>query len=183
LIDMSHHGLKNHFELMAEYNQWMNTSLFSALSGLEPREMAKDRGAFFGSIIGTLNHILVGDTIWLKRFTAHPANFTALQAINELALPTSLSEIIHADIAPLKTARENMDSVITHFIKETQEEDFAYNLTYTNTKDKTFKKQFGHLVQHLFNHQTHHRGQVSTLLNQQGIDIGSTDLLMLIPEA
>ena len=75
-----------------------------------------------------------------------------------------------------------MDSVITHFIKEAQEEDFAYNLTYTNTKGKTFKKQFGHLVQHLFNHQTHHRGQVSTLLNQQGIDIGSTDLLMLIPE-
>jgi len=161
----------------------MNTSLFSALSGLEPLEIAKDRGAFFGSILGTLNHILVGDTIWLKRFTVHPANFTALQALDELTLPASLSEIIHADISPLKTARENMDFVITHFIKETQEEDFSHNLTYTNTKGKTFKKQFGHLVQHLFNHQTHHRGQVSTLFNQQGIDIGSTDLLMLIPEA
>ncbi|OUS14872.1 damage-inducible protein DinB [Gammaproteobacteria bacterium 50_400_T64] len=179
---MGHHGLKKHFELMAEYNQWMNTSLFSALLGLETLEIAKDRGAFFGSILGTLNHILVGDIIWLKRFTGHPANFTALQSLDELALPASLSEIIHADIAPLKTARENIDSVITHFIKEMQEKDFAYNLTYTNTTGKTFKKQFGHLVQHLFNHQTHHRGQVSTLLNQQGIDIGSTDLLMLIPE-
>jgi len=179
---MGHHGLKKHFELMAAYNQWMNTSLFSALLGLETLEIAKDRGAFFGSILGTLNHILVGDIIWLKRFTGHPANFTALQSLDELALPASLSEIIHADIAPLKTARENIDSVITHFIKEMQEKDFAYNLTYTNTTGKTFKKQFGHLVQHLFNHQTHHRGQVSTLLNQQGIDIGSTDLLMLIPE-
>ena len=180
---MSHHGLKSHFELMAQYNQWMNTSLFSALSGLEPLEISKDRGAFFGSILGTLNHILVGDTIWLKRFTAHPTNFTALQAINELTLPASLSEIIHSDIVSLKSARENIDFVITNFTKEASEEDFDYNLAYTNTKGKTYKKQFGHLVQHLFNHQTHHRGQVSTLLNQQGIDIGSTDLLMLIPEA
>ena len=183
MIALSHHGLKNHFELLAEYNRWMNTSLFSALSGLEPREVAKDRGAFFGSILGTLNHILVGDIIWLKRFTGHPANFKALRDLDERALPASLSEIIHADIVLLKAARETMDSVIIHFIEEAQEEDFTYNLAYTNTKGKTYKKQFGHLVQHLFNHQTHHRGQASTLLNQQGIDIGSTDLLMLIPEA
>ncbi len=174
--------MKSYFELMARYNQWMNTSIFKALSSLDPDELSKDRGAFFGSIIGTLNHGLVGDTIWLKRFTAHPANFSALKALNELALPATLSELIYSDIVQLKTAREKMDSVIVRFAEEAFEEDFNDNLTYTNTQGKAFKKHFGSLVQHLFNHQTHHRGQVSTLLNQQGIDIGSTDLLMLIPD-
>ena len=180
---MAAQGLKSHFELMAHYNQWMNTSIFKALSCLGPHELNKNRGAFFASIIGTLNHQLVGDTLWLKRFTAHPANFTALKTLNALALPASLSELVYSDIEPLKIAREEMDLVIIHFTEEVLEEDFNYNLAYTNTQGNTFKKHFGSLLQHLFNHQTHHRGQVSTLLNQQGIDIGSTDLLMLIPEA
>ena len=180
---MGKRGLKSQFELLANYNQWMNTAIFTAVSGLDPTELSKERGAFFGSIIGTLNHGLVGDTIWLKRFAAHPANYMALNPLAKLALPATLSTILHADISHLKAARETMDSVLILFTKEAAEEDYAYNLAYTNTEGKTHKKLFGSLVQHLFNHQTHHRGQVSTLLNQQDIDIGSTDLLMLIPEA
>lgn len=180
---MGQQGLKSQFELLANYNQWMNTALFAAVSGLEPTEIARDRGAFFGSILGTLNHGLVGDTIWLKRFAAHPANYKALKPLTKLASPASLSATLHADISHLNAARETMDSMLVLFTKEAVEEDYAYDLAYTNTEGKTHKKLFGNLVQHLFNHQTHHRGQVSTLLNQQGIDIGSTDLLMLIPEA
>lgn len=178
---MGKQGLKSQFELLAHYNQWMNTAIFTASSGLGHEELAKDKGAFFGSILGTLNHGLVGDTIWLKRFAAHPANYKALKPLGKLASPATLSTILHADIAHLKAAREAMDSVLILFTKEATEEDFAYSLSYTNTEGKTQKKYFGSLVQHLFNHQTHHRGQVSTLLNQQGIDIGSTDLLAFIP--
>lgn len=180
---MGQQGLKSQFELLANYNQWMNSTLFTAVSGLEPTEITRDRGAFFGSILGTLNHGLVGDTIWLKRFAAHPANYKALKPLGKLTSPTSLSTTLHADISHLKAARETMDAMLVLFTKEAAEEDYAYNFAYTNTEGKTHKKLFGSLVQHLFNHQTHHRGQVSTLLNQQGIDIGSTDLLMLIPEA
>ena len=178
---MGKQGLKGQFELLANYNQWMNTAIFTAVSGLDPAELAKDRGAFFGSILGTLNHGLVGDTIWLKRFAAHPANYQALKPLGKLASPATLSTILHSDKSHLKAARETMDSVLILFTKEAAEEDYAYNLSYTNTEGKTQKKCFGSLVQHLFNHQTHHRGQVSTLLNQQGIDIGTTDLLALIP--
>jgi len=179
---MDNQALKNHIALLAHYNQQMNRSIFTVLSKLDAPEISKDRGAFFGSIIGTLNHILVGDIIWLKRFTMHPANFSSLKPVKELTLPASLSDIIHPDIAPLDVARKTMDTVLISFTEEAREADYNMPLAYANTKGKTFKKNFAGLVLHLFNHQTHHRGQVSTLLNQQGIDIGNTDLLTLIPE-
>ena len=72
--------------------------------------------------------------------------------------------------------------MIIGFIAETDERDYLENLTYQNTKNKTFSKSFSMLLQHFFNHQTHHRGQVTTLLSQMNINIGETDLLMLIPD-
>jgi len=74
-----------------------------------------------------------------------------------------------------------MDSVIKEFADELTDSVLSTSLTYTNTKGERFSKNFGHLVQHFFNHQTHHRGQISTLLNQAGIDLGVTDLLVGIP--
>lgn len=65
-------SLKQHFDLLASYNQWMNSKVYEATSQLTATDLAKDRGAFFGSILGTLNHIVVGDTIWLKRFAQTP---------------------------------------------------------------------------------------------------------------
>ena len=71
----------------------------------------------------------------------------------------------------------------SQFINELQEIDLSQSLTYTNTKGVSFSKPFSQLLLHLFNHQTHHRGQVTTLLNQMTIDIGETDLLMLIDDS
>ena len=69
--------MKSGFSLMATYNQWINTSLYDAAATLGDDAVNLDRGAYFGSILGTLNHILVADTIWLKRFAGHPAGFPA----------------------------------------------------------------------------------------------------------
>ena len=74
-----------------------------------------------------------------------------------------------------------MDAVIIEFTSVVTEKEVASPLIYTNTKWQIFTKNFGYLLQHLFNHQTHHRGQVSTLLHQAGVDVGVTDLLMVIP--
>ena len=84
-------SLKSNFELMADYNQWMNKSIYKAASGLSNSELSKNRGAFFNSIIGTLNHILVGDIIWLKRFSKHPSQLKALDSVRELQSPQSLN--------------------------------------------------------------------------------------------
>lgn len=64
---------------MAEYNAWMNARLYEAVMRLPDEEIKANKNAYFGSILGTLNHLVVGDTLWLKRFATHPANYSALE--------------------------------------------------------------------------------------------------------
>lgn len=173
--------LKENFELMAEYNQWMNKSIYSAASQLSASDLAEDRGAFFGSIIGTLNHLLVGDTIWLKRFAEHPAKLKSLEHFHEVESPNALDSILHENFEELRQSRLKMDHLIREFSSELTDAVLLSSLSYKNTKGEPFTKNLGALVQHFFNHQTHHRGQITTLLNQVGIDVGVTDLLVRIP--
>ena len=175
-------SLKSHFELMSRYNQWMNQNIYEAASQLDEQTLKQDRGAFFKSIIGTLNHIWVADIIWLKRFAQHPRQYSSLAYVLEVTQPRSLDQISYTDLPPFIKARQKLDEVIINWCEEIQEEHLAVALEYTNTKGKKYTKNFGHLIQHFFNHQTHHRGQITTLLNQNGVDVGVTDLLMLIPE-
>ena len=174
-------SLKTNFELMASYNQRMNKNIYEAASKLSHNELSENRGAFFKSIIGTLNHILVGDTIWLKRFSNHPSQLRALDYVRSLQSPQSLDIILHPEFDSLLEQRIKMDCIILDFTHELSEEILSSALSYSNTKGKSFSKNFGLLIQHFFNHQTHHRGQLSTLLSQAGLDIGITDLLICIP--
>lgn len=173
--------LKSNFELMADYNQWMNENIYSAASKLSSSDLTDDRGAFFGSVIGSLNHILVGDTIWLKRFSDHPSVLKSLEYARRIEMPESLDLTLCSEISDLHSLRRKVDLVILEFSSELSDSVLATNLSYKNTKGKPFEKRFGALIQHFFNHQTHHRGQISTLLNQSGIDVGVTDLLVRIP--
>lgn len=167
--------------LMAEYNAWMNDKLYAAAAQLSAAELTVEREAFFGSIIGTLNHIAVADRIWLARFAAHPADHRALDPIRGLPVPTALDQILFADIAELFSHRKVLDGVIKVWAGALSEDDLRHVLHYANTRGVAASKRFEHLVMHFFNHQTHHRGQVSTLLSQAGVDVGVTDLLALIP--
>jgi uncharacterized damage-inducible protein DinB len=135
----------------------MNKSVYLAASKLSADELSTDRGAFFGSIIGTLDYV---------------------RALNK---PKTLNAILHPEFKNLEYERIKMDEVIREFTHELTDEALASSLSYCNTKGEPFSKNFGHLIQHFFNHQTHHRGQVSTLLSQAGIDVGVTDLLVGIP--
>ena len=174
--------LKSNVELMASYNQWMNEKMYQAASQLSAGQLAEDRGAFFSSIIGTLNHILVGDTLWLQRFAEHSVKFVSLDSVRQLEAPRSLDAMLYQDFDGLWKARIAMDAVIVAFAKELTEEVLADSLTYCDTKGNPYTKRLAYLVQHLFNHQTHHRGQVSTMLSQAGADVGVTDLLFQVPE-
>ena len=174
-------SLKSNFELMASYNQRMNRSTYEAASTLSTDELERDCGAFFGSIIGTLNHILVGDIIWLKRFANHQVAFPALDYVRVIEAPVSLDATLYSQFGELAEARTKMDDVVVQFTSELTDEAISCSLDYSNTKGQPFVKNFGYLLQHFFNHQTHHRGQVSTLLCQAGVDVGVTDLLICIP--
>jgi uncharacterized damage-inducible protein DinB len=174
--------MKSIFKLMASYNQWMNKSIYEVASGLSAEELEKDRGVFFGSIVGTLNHILVGDIIWLKRFSSHETVFTSLDYVRDMDVPVSLNVILHPTLSSLSEARIKLDNVIVQFSAELTDQDISSSLAYNNTKGQPFIKNVGFLLQHFFNHQTHHRGQVSALLSQVGVDVGVTDFLMSIPD-
>ncbi len=171
----------SHIVLMASYNEWMNAKLYETAGKLSPEQLAADRKAFFGSILGTLNHIVVGDTAWLKRFATHPAHYAALDPVRQLPAPVSLDQILFAEFTALSAHRKMLDVVIGRWAAEVKEEDLAHVLEYRNVNGITGRRQFSSLVIHFFNHQTHHRGQATTLLHQAGQDVGVTDLLALIP--
>ena len=172
-----------HIQLMAGYNQWMNARLYEATPRLTQAELLAERKAFFGSIIGTLNHLVVADIIWLKRFAAHPAAYPELDILNLFPLPAVLDHTISLDLEQLRNHRAMLDATIVTWANAIEEDQLDQVLHYKNTKGASHQKHFFSLLMHFFNHQTHHRGQVSTLLFQANIDIGVTDLLAMIPNA
>ena len=167
---------------MAAYNRWMNAKVYAASARLDEKGLHADKGAFFGSVFGTLNHLLVADTIWLKRFADHPAGFRSLDAVRPLPHPYSLNGALHASFAELQKARFAMDGIIVMLTTEATDDAYAQPLTYANRAGEVFTDPFAELMQHLFNHQTHHRGQTTTLLSQAGIDVGVTDLVAMARE-
>ena len=171
----------SHVCLMATYNEWMNAKVYEAAASLPDEALSVDRKAFFGSILGTLNHLVVGDTIWLKRFATHPANHFALEPIRPLPTPQSLEHLLFSNIRELSAHRAWLDQIIVEWSRAITELDLDHTLNYASTKGVPANRNFYGLLVHFFNHQTHHRGQVTTLLSQAGVDVGSTDLLALIP--
>lgn len=171
----------SHVVLLASYNAWMNAKLYEAAEKLSPQELAVDRKAFFGSLLGTLNHIVVADTIWLKRFARHPANHVALDPIRQMPTPGSLNQVLFADLGALGQHRKRLDDIIQQWAASLTAEDLEHVLHYANMKGVVMQKRFSSLVFHFFNHQTHHRGQATTLLYQAGQDVGVTDMLAVIP--
>jgi uncharacterized damage-inducible protein DinB len=153
----------NYYTTMATYNQWMNRKLYDVCADIPDLERNSDRGAFFKSIHGTLNHILVADLIWLGRFTQQP--FIA-----------KLDQELYINFSDLRTERERLDRVILEWAQNLTPSWLSETLTYTNSSGCTRTLPYWLLVTHMFNHQTHHRGQLTTLLNQMGYDSGVTDL-------
>ncbi len=171
-----------HSRLMAGYNLRMNRQVYAAAAGLDAAVLNADAGAFFGSIMGTLNHLLVGDLIWLRRFVNHSPRYLSLQVLAELPQATRLDQTLYPTLGALATARALVDETLLQWTaRELEADDLVRPLTYGNVKGEVSTREFGELLMHLFNHQTHHRGQVSTLLSQRGVDVGVTDFLVDIP--
>jgi len=154
-----------HFLTMARYNRWMNEKIYAVCSQISDADRKKDMGAFFKSIHGTLNHLLLGDRAWLGRFTGRPFKVNYL------------NDELYADFEELKRERAKTDEDLIDWIASLTEERLAEDFTYTSGVDgvtRTFPLWAA--VAHVFNHQAHHRGQITTLIKQLGIDPGITDL-------
>lgn len=173
--------LKDHVCLMAQYNRTINQRIYAVAEKLSPQQLHQDSGAFFGSVLGTLNHIAVADTIWLKRLIAALPAHTELKPVAELPLPESLGTILCDDLDELCTRRNLLDEALSAFAASITDAELLQPVTYKNMKGEAFSKLLFGLLMHVFNHQTHHRGQLTTLLSQFGVDYGSTDLVVLVP--
>ena len=158
--------VKQHFMMFAVYNAWANARIYEAASGLSKEEFGRDTGAFFKSMRGTLNHLLVADRIWMKRFTGEGDS------------PASLDTILFSDFAKLRKARQAEDKRIVDWIGSLGEKAFAGRFTYMTVTDmRTVSQRLAPALAHLFNHQTHHRGQAHTILTVLGKDAPSLDLI------
>jgi uncharacterized damage-inducible protein DinB len=154
--------------LMAAYNAWMNDKLYAACATLSDAECKRDRGAFFRSIHGTLNHLLLADSIWMGRFEGKPFAFDRLD------------QELYAGFDDLRAARNEMDARIERWAAELTEGALGAKLEYTSAVTKrTHAPMIWKVVAHFFNHQAHHRGQLTALLSQAGVDYGATDLLLM----
>ncbi len=171
----------DHLALAARYNQWMNDKLFAAAQALGETAVRREAGAFFGSIWGTLNHLAVADTLWLQRLARHEPGLASLSQVLALPTPASLNQEVAVDLAGLRARRTVLDDALIGLSLELTDAHLDSTLRYQSTKGLSFAKGLHEVLLHVFNHQTHHRGQATTLFSQAGVDVGDTDLLLLIP--
>jgi uncharacterized damage-inducible protein DinB len=152
----------------ARYTRWQNDSLYREAGTLSEAERLRDRGAFFKSIQGTLNHLLWADTIWLHRLTGTP--MPRMRTLSD-------SPFEFTEFNALRTERQRLDQVILDWANRLDPQWLQGDLTWTTTAgDRTMSKPKWLLVTHMFNHGTHHRGQVHAMLTAAGCNPDVTDL-------
>lgn len=154
--------MNDYFGFLARYNLWANRTLYGAVATLPDEEIARDRNGFFKSILGTLNHVLVGDRVWLARLLGE-----------EYGWFRSLDQILFTDFAQLRRERENADRRI---VAEVARLSLSGDLYYINSQGVAVCAPKTVVLGHIFNHQTHHRGQVHGMLSVAGIAPPSLDI-------
>lgn len=155
-----------HLRRMGRYNRWANHRLYQACAELPAGEFERERPAFFRSISGTLNHLLVADGLWLDRITGRPYGGARL---DDRPFP---------HLAELETARRTLDEAILATVEAADEARLAATVSYrmmTRPQDNHVPAALCWL--HLFNHQTHHRGQVHDQLSQTPVAPPPLDLI------
>jgi uncharacterized damage-inducible protein DinB len=157
---------------MAAYNAEMNRRIYAAADRLGDAERRSDRGAFWGSIHGTLSHLMWGDRMWMSRFDGWERPSCAIAESGRMI----------EGFEPLKRARSETDAGIVRWASGLDEQWLDGELSwYSGALQRDFTANRGLLVAHFFNHQTHHRGQVHALLTAAGERTGDTDLFAILP--
>ncbi|HYI71711.1 MAG TPA: DinB family protein [Skermanella sp.] len=160
----------DHFQTFARYNAWANDRLYAACAQLSDADFRASRQAFFGSILGTLNHILVGDRAWLGRIDGVPSGITRLD------------EILFDDLAVLRQARIAEDERILKLTETLDADSLSRDLVYRTVAGVEHRTPLVWVLSHMFNHQTHHRGQAHGLLSQTTVKPPPLDLIFFLRE-
>ncbi len=161
---------RDYCRVMARYNLWQNKQLSDLLEGMAPAGLTRDRGAFFGSILGTLNHLLWGDLIWMSRFDGGAGPDGGIADSSALC-PT---------LGAWDAERFRTDGRIRLWAASLDNVDLQGDLTwYSGASGRRMTRPMALCVTHLFNHQTHHRGQVHAMMTAAGLAAPVTDLVFM----
>ncbi|MFQ5971450.1 MAG: DinB family protein [Alphaproteobacteria bacterium] len=161
----------NHLPLMARFNAWANERIYDCAGRLPDDDYRADRKAFFGSVHATLNHLLVVDRLWTGRIEGQDRGIR------------SLDQILYDDFAELRIARRKEDRRLIELVDGLDEKRLEAPVRFRRIiGDGEEEARTGHILITLFNHQTHHRGQVHTLLTQCDIVPPPLDVLYFLEE-
>ena len=167
------------YEISAKYNQWMNNSIYNTCVKMGQESIESNQSAFFGSILKTLNHLLVGDIIWLYRCSGDKSHLNLKDAGGNRVTISGLDQILYADLKELFEIRQKIDLCIISYINGLDRGNNDKLIVYKTSQGVDKTNTLADILMHWFNHQTHHRGQVTAMISQQGYDYGSTDLIYI----
>jgi len=167
------------FELLAEYNEKTNREMLAILGAKAPELLSKPAGAYHGSILGVLNHLLQADAIWLRRF-AHqlPELSPVAKELPDFKL-RSLKDVVWDSLPILQPVREKVDGLLRRAARDIPLARYPEMLEYRNIKGEPQRKVIWRTLLHVFNHQTHHRGQVAALLDQFEVENDYSNLIWM----
>ncbi len=158
-------------QTMAIYNAEMNRRIYAAAGRLTDQERRAQRGAFWGSIHGTLCHLLWGDQMWMSRFDGWSK--PSIDQKESLNLIDSFDE--------LRETRTQADSKISDWAARIPESWLQEDQSWFSVSvGREMRTSRGVLVTHFFNHQTHHRGQAHAMITAAGEQTGDTDLFLIV---
>ncbi len=172
--------LTEQYRAFSRYNTWMNDKVYHAARSLSDEQRKQDLGAFFKSIHGTLNHLLLADRIWMGRFTGNKEAFASRDTSGNVIAVTNLSQELYEDFDELTQERRRTDEALEAFIEELDLAKLGEEFRYQNLRGDPQSHVLWWALSHVFNHQTHHRGQVTALMTRLGVDVGVTDFIAFI---
>jgi len=168
------------YAALAEYNRWMNEKVFAAAAELTAEERDRDLGAFFGSLSGTLGHVLLADRIWLGRFTGDTERFASRDGAGAKIAVRTLDQRLYTAFEDLRRERAKTDADIEAWAAKVEPSQLDEPLRFASLAGAKMESPLWVVVTHFFNHQTHHRGQATALLHQLGKDPGVTDFFAMM---
>jgi len=175
-------SLVNNFQMMAKYNKRINQQLITCCQSLSSDDLLKETDSFFSNIISYWNHILFGDLILLNRLAVNGISCLSETSLNGLPTPKSPHEIHHENFNDIMVLRNKVDVIITQYCESLSDLDCEKRITYQTTEGEMITKKVADITQHIFNHQTHHRGQLTCILSQLGVNYGCMDLPVIVSE-
>ncbi len=175
---MYNSAVKNTLKKLAHYNRMANGKLLDVLETLSREQLTRTAGSYFGSVLGLLNHILKSDIGWLQRLHAEAPGVKTLHSpLLELPRALAFDENLFDELEPLKNRRFDIDEIFESFVAEVDDDYLTRNATFVNRQGKEQVLRPGDVLLHLFNHQTHHRGAISQILDSMSVENDFSSLI------